>query len=289
MEKLIIFCKSWSQDLMRFQRLAESITKHNVENIPFYLSVEKKDQPLFEPIIKAHNCKLINDEDILSHTLACSTHKDISDQKGYLLQQVVKSEPWRLNISQNFLVIDSDSYFIRNFYLSDFLFDDTTPYTIINEGRHQREWAARSGNNKFLLQFDELRLRFRKIFPRQGPIFDFAPTPCIQSAKVWSHFYEHFSKPRGTSFLDQILEIPCETQWYGEYLLHTQVIPIIPREPLFKVFGFKDQWMESQNLNETPEVLKKNFLGIVDQSNWNYELDLYPRPKRSWKTFFLKR
>ena len=92
--------------------------------------------------------------------------------------------------------------------------------------------------------------------------------------------------PKEESFYDQIVQFPCETQWYGEFLLHDQTIPIIPREPLFKVWGFEEQWKEGISLGETDEVLTKNYLGVVDQSYWSRSLDALTKSQQKkikWK------
>ena len=47
MKKLVLYCKSFSRDLDRVVALAESISKHNKDNLPFYVSVPKRDIPLF--------------------------------------------------------------------------------------------------------------------------------------------------------------------------------------------------------------------------------------------------
>jgi len=194
--------------------------------------------------------------------------------------------PVKLNGMENFLIIDSDSYFIRDFTLKDFMFNECIPYTIMNEGRHQLDWAARAGKTRFIRDYHELREKALNLFGRAGPHFDFAPTPMICSSKVWRAMFEKVAKPVGESFYDQIVRFPCETQWYGEFLLHDQTIPIIPREPLFKVWGFKDQWKEGISLGETDEVLSENYLGVIDQSYWSRSLDAYSKSEKKkikWK------
>ena len=272
MEKIAILIKSYHNDVHRVVRLLNSIQHYNRDKIAVYVCVSKKDSELFREKLVAHSYKLVLDEDVLELTMKNSPVK-IPAMDGYMLQQVVKSEFWRLGLCENFLIIDSDSYFIKDFYISDFIWKDNIPYTIMNEGRHQREWAARGGNLKFLRQYKELRDRGKMLFGRQGPYFDFAPTPMVCSCMVWQALYEKIAQPKGISFYDQILEFPCETQWYGEFLLHDQTIPIIPREPLFKCWGFKGQWEEGMKLGESDEVLAENYLGVVEQSNWNKELD----------------
>ena len=289
MEDIILFCKSYHQDAKRFRRLAESVRRYNREAIPLYVAYPQADEEHFTETVREFGLTALHEEAILALTKAASKAKDFAPLTPNVLQQVTKSEVWRLGICRNFVMIDSDSYFIRDFYRRDFLFDADTPYTIMNEGRHQRDWAARAGREKFLRQYTELRERGRKLFGREGLNFDFAPTPCIHSCKVWEALYETYAKPRGISFYEQIVQYPCETQWYGEFLLTHPVIRLIPREPLFKAWGFREQWEEGARLGETEEVLAINYLGIVEQSNWNYDLDCYRRPRRSWRTFFLKR
>jgi hypothetical protein len=280
---LILFIKSYSNDVHRVNRLLGSISVFNKDSIPVYICVPEKDKSLFLSTLQDKHYTLISDESILNLTLA-HTHSTRRDLSGGLLQQIIKSEVWRLNICDNYVMIDSDSYFIKPFQQRDFLWTPDVPYTIMNEGRHQREWAARFGNEKFLKQFDELRIKGLELFHRQGPLFDFAPTPIVCSCKVWQTMFEKYAKPKGNSFYDQILDYPCETQWYGEFLLHDQTIPIIPREPLFKCWGFKEQWEEGQTLGETDEILAKNYLGVVEQSNWSKALDaMTPEEKKKLK------
>ena len=283
LENIVILIKSYFNDVLRVVRLMESIRRYNRDNIPVYISVPENDQALFKSKLNGYRYHLISDEMILAKTLKCSPIEQ-PDMPGTMLQQVVKSEFWRLGLCENFLIIDSDSYFIKDFYRYDFIWKDNIPYTIMNEGRHQREWAARGGNDKFLRQYDELRERGKALFQRKGPYFDFAPTPIICSCKVWEALYEKIAKPKGISFYEQVLSFSCETQWYGEFLLHDRTIPIIPREPLFKCWGFEKQWEEGMKLGETEEVLAKNYLGVVDQSYWSKALDaMSPEEKRKLK------
>ena len=75
------------------------------------------------------------------------------------------------------------------------MFNEDTPYTIMNEGRHQLDWAARAGNERFIRDYHELREKALNLFGRKGPHFDFAPTPMICSSKVWRAMYEKIAKP----------------------------------------------------------------------------------------------
>ncbi len=203
------------------------------------------------------------------------------------MQQVIKSEFWRLGLCKNYLLIDSDSRFIRPFAKEDFLYSGDEPYTVINEGSHMLHRAARAREVKRIHQFRELRQKAKCLFNRPGRLYDFAPTPCIWSTKVWESLFNNYAQPRGMNFQDMIIKFPCETQWYGEYLLMHPVIPLRPIEPLFKCYHYRDDYEESLRLGEDEEVLAENFLGIVSQSNWDHAADRIRRKKRSWKTLWL--
>lgn len=268
--------KSYFNDLNRAARLVKSIREYNRDRIPLYLIIPSEDLRSFKDKLGTEEINFLTDSAVLGLTMGFSKAKEISLPPS-IMQQVIKSEFWRLELAENFLIIDSDSYFIRDFFIKDFMFNEDTPYTIMNEGRHQLDWAARAGNNRFIRDYHELREKALGLFGRVGPHFDFAPTPMICSSKVWRAMFEKVAKPVGESFYDQIVRFPCETQWYGEFLLHDQTIPIIPREPLFKVWGFEDQWKEGISLGESDEVLAQNYLGVIDQSYWSKSLDAYSK------------
>lgn len=277
--------KSYFNDLNRADRLVKSIKAFNSDNICLYIIVPSDDLVAFKNKLGTDSINYLTDSDILDLTMT-HTKSTKFDLPPVIMQQVVKTEFWRLGIAENFLIIDSDSYFIKEFTLKDFMFNQETPYTIMNEGRHQLDWAARAGNERFIRDYHDLRKSALNLFGRKGPHFDFAPTPIICSSKVWRTMYEKVAKPARESFYDQIVRFPCETQWYGEFLLNDQTISIIPREPLFKVWGFEDQWKEGISLGETDDILAKNYLGVIDQSYWSKSLDAYTQKQKriiKWK------
>ncbi|MBT0665566.1 hypothetical protein KI809_14755 [Geobacter pelophilus] len=273
---------------MRAKRLAESVQQFNKDSLPFYLSVPRDDLTLFREHLAGIELTLLADEEILS---ANPQHSEslIAKMPGNHLQQVVKSEFWRLGLCLNYLMIDSDSYFIRSFGISDFMYDDVTPYTVMHEGKELLGFAARSGQAKIRRNFIKDRAAAQNYFGRPGRIYDFGPTPIICHADVWKRLSEDYGRAHGLSFAEMITLFPNEMLWYGEALLYYKPIPIMPVEPLFKVFHYIEQYEESLALMENEKVLAENYLGIINQSNWDKALDLIPKKKRSWKSLWLKR
>jgi len=114
MNDLVLLCKSYRNDFQRVVRLAQSVARHNRDQLPFYLSVPRSDQDLFADLCREHGIVMVCDEEILELTFACGQARE-AELPGNVLQQVVKVEFWRLGLCRNFVVIDSDSYFIRDF------------------------------------------------------------------------------------------------------------------------------------------------------------------------------
>lgn len=262
MDKIVLYCKTYRGDLERVKVLSESIKKYNKDNIPFYISVPKQDFELFKAIEGAN---IVFDEDIYE-----------IEGPGWVTQQIVKSSFWRLNLCENYILIDSDSYFIKDFYVTDFMFDDETPYTVMNEQKDLHVWVATSKYNT--LHFDPReafrldRSKIQKVFSREGRIYDFGPTPSIWNCGVWRTLDEEYCKPNNLTFSNLIEYCPSEFTWYGEWLLYRQNFRMWPIEPMFKVFHYGQQYIEYKEYGVTEEQLSQHYLGIVLQSNFGAPL-----------------
>lgn len=264
MEKLILFVKTYKPDFVRVNKLMASIKLYNVENIPVVISVNDDDFDFFNDKFKS-SFKVIKDSDIISTT--------ITDPWRY--QQIIKANVYRLNICKNYLCIDSDSEFIRNFFYSDFMFDDETPFTIMHESKGFLESIENIEKDSENIFFKEVLRATRPMFGNHGKEWDYGPSPYLWSAKVWEHFNNDFLKEKKMSFEDFFNEIdkitpPSECVIYGEYLLKTRLIDILPIEGFFKVYHYKEQYDLHKNLHDINK-LKKNYLGVIFQSNWMVE------------------
>src|SRR5665647_915757 len=141
MKDIVLYCKSYSRDVQRAKRLVASVFRFNVDNLPFYLSCPSADLPLFRRIIDRKEVIFLTDEEIVAKNPYIDQN-DLNALAGGLSQQIVKSEFWRLGIAENYLCIDSDAYFIRDFNKSDFLTPDGQPYTVMNESLELRLFGA---------------------------------------------------------------------------------------------------------------------------------------------------
>lgn len=258
---IALYCKSYHRDVQRVRNLLDSVIKHNVDRIPFYVSVPSADKALFESKLGASGYSLICDTDIIDVP---------SHVPGWLQQQIVKSSFWKLGVCRNYVCLDSDSEFIRPFRASDFMFNDV-PYTVMHEQHELFSWTCDKVN---ALGFDpsksfaECRLRIMTAFDRtHGRLYDFGPSPVIWSSAVWKSFEEEYLTPAKMTLSQVLTEVPSEFTFYGEWLLASKAIPLLPIEPMFKVFHYQGQYTEMKARGVTLEQLSSVYMGVVMQSN----------------------
>lgn len=268
MNKFGLYCKSYIGDLDRAQILTDSIIKYNVDNIPFYLSVPTSDYKIFRESIPSE-ITILTDEDIINGS--------VNGVRGWVGQQVVKAQFWRTGLCENYLVLDSDCQFIKEFKYSDFMYDDNTPYTVCHQQKELWNWSVL---HKHQLGFDpkisftEDRLKIMNLFQREGVVYDFGPGPVIWSSLVWKQLDEIMNINNLT--WEKMMEIsPSEFTWYGETLLYSEAIRLLPKEPLFKAFHYYQQYVEYKTAGITLDQISENYLGIGLQSNWQTKILYY--------------
>ena len=270
MEKLTLFVKSYNGHLDHTVQLIDSIREHNVDNIKTYLSIPKDQSYLFEDRIDTDVCEILYDEDIVGKDLVDNWHA----------QQLVKMKFSQTGLAENYLWIDADSYFIRPFDVSNFMHIRTNraalaediPYTNITECRDLLSFCATRPAYKHVFEsYAKDRVNVMNLFSRKGKLFD-SVCPNLWSSKVLIHMVENYLKPNELTFELLLQHVPGELIWYTEYLLATNVIPIIPCEGWFKAFHYVEQMEECRALGNTEETLSINYLGIVMPSKQTREL-----------------
>ncbi len=255
MENLVFLIKSYNRHLHWTKQLIESIYKHNKDNIKIYLSIPKQDKILFKDSINLQNCELIFDEDIVGDNI----------NQTWFTQQLVKMKFSEMGLCKNYFWIDADSYFLKDFYISDFMYNEETPYTTIHENKDLFSWMAQSNLPllyNVLEGYKNDRQKVMDVFNRKGKFYDWT-CPNLWSVKVFDHMKENYLKPNNLTYTNLLEYVPGELIWYGEYLLASEAIRIIPCEPWFKPFHYLKQMQDCKAMGNTEETLSKNYLGIV--------------------------
>jgi hypothetical protein len=212
------------------------------------------------------------DEEIIDAN-PCIDKEKFAKTPGRLTQQVVKSEFWRIGKTKSYICLDSDCVFIRPFMKSDFITENGTPYTIVDEGRDFFFPSLVKRNSDALKNFRRESEEVMKVFGRKGKNYNFGPNCPSWDQRVWKSLEVNLLTPRGISFLDLILESPNEMRWYGEALLKYKAIELHPSQPFFKMYHYAWQQQFDRRLNITDEQLKQLYCGVVYQSAWERNLD----------------
>lgn len=278
MKPIVLYCKSWRQDVLRARRLAQSVARYNRDALEFHVSAPAGDLALFREQLAGVPHVLHADEDILARNPRLDRAR-LAALPGYRSQQVVKSEFWRLDLADAYVCLDSDSYFIRDFGLRDFVAPDGTPYTVMHEDKAFLQYLVNIGKAKYAGYAAEEGRRMVELFPTAEARYRFGPTPVIWSRRVWAALDEHWLQPRGLAFLEAIEQFPSELHWYGGAAMTFKPFPLLPREPLFRLYGYVEEYWRARRLGETDDALTANYLGVTRQSSWDKAGDLEPEKR----------
>ena len=287
MLNFVLYCCTFRKDLKRTVKLTQSIQRHNKTRLPFYISVPEGDVILFRESLKDFDVIVFDEKDIFQANPKLNIQR-LYEIRGGLRQQVIKSEFWRLGISENYLVLDADCIFIRDFGESDFIVMDHVPYSIIHEGRDLLQATERFGPKKIRQHFLADREPIKAALGRSGVTYDFGYAPFLWNRKVWDSLDRNYLTPNGMNFLDAVLLCGSEFTWYGESLINFRAIPIYPREQLFKHYHYEHQLWADQIIGYKEKLLAHDYMGVVYQSNWESWGDYGPSNKsilsRVWRS-----
>jgi hypothetical protein len=152
------------------------------------------------------------------------------------------------------------------------MFDSETPYTICHEYKSFFEFIDKIPALPFdpYESFLRERLHIMELFGRTGVVYDFGPGPTIWSAKVWESLENGYIKPNSIKFADLIHANGSEFTWYGEWLLHSQSIRLIPKGPLFKNYHYPHQYEFDKQYDYNFKKIAKLYLGIGMQSIYEF-------------------
>ena len=287
MKSFVLYCKSYSVDVKRAARLAKTVQQFNLDKIPFYISVPRIDLPLFGEHLAGLDVNLIADETITAANSAIDSDK-LEGIPGNISQQVIKSEFWRLGLSEAYMCLDSDCIFIRPFRIDEFMTSGGVPYTIIDEGRDILFPSMSKGKHEIIGNFRRESAEVQLAFERHGKDYNFGPNCPVWDRKVWQSLDENFLRPNSCSFLELILKSPNEMRWYGEALLKYRAIDLLPSQPFFKMYHYA--WQKKKDRREGIDIkqLANLYCGVVYQSAWEREMD-WPREGGNWLSHTARR
>lgn len=282
MEKFTFFCKSYSRDIDAFKRLVKSYALHNSDNIVLYVSVPRMELSLFADLVASYRgIRLLDDESYAADYFTKENSWGIS--LGYLNQEICKLSFWELGLTENYLCIDSDAVFIKNFGVTDFMQDNDVPFSVLTmdsdlccDPSYRDYWVHRQAHVERI--FKAVGLSDPRRMTSHGMT--------IFNSKVLQDLKSSFMQVNELSYADLMKIAPLEFTWYNAWLQKSQVIPVIPVEPFFKTFHTFDEFLFWRLKLASIEDFARGYCGIVINSNWsrNMRADLQ---KPSWKLTLL--
>jgi hypothetical protein len=264
---LVGFCKSYAPDLERCAQLVKSFRRHNRDLSALYLSVPAAERQLFRERLGTEGIEYLSDEEIVGGAVA----------QSWVSQQLVKLSFGLLDIAENYLWIDSDFVIIRDFGQAEFFAYPGIPFTVVWESRpcnlFQRRVLGRAAvendreHAEMVAKVHAGLAVIRDTFAREGPLLAYGP-PAIWSAKVIRGLAET-SKGNGLDFQRMLGIAPFELNWYGEFLLASRIIPLVPRDNL--ALHFVRDYEYKNFLNEgwtLSDLAAEGFLAVGFASKW---------------------
>lgn len=263
--------KTYGDDFNFARRLLESYSNHNIDGIPLFMVVPKSDVNRFQSL-EYEGVSLIAEETIPCRRLPPTLNPR---ESGYTNSSVFKLAFHRLGLTDNYLCLDSDGVFIRDFTLEDFFHHDGLPFTVLVEDKllqsdpeyYAQHWVGRQEDLEGIAQY-------LKITNTQSL------KTCHGFQIFQSRVLENFEKkvlsaPKGrpdkqeSDFVDLISLFAYETTWYNYFLQITE--PVIHEiEPLFPYVHSGRQLVEFQLFDKTNDDLAKGYIGVVVNGNFQH-------------------
>ncbi|WP_445475050.1 DUF6492 family protein [Methanococcoides methylutens] len=264
MHKIAILLVTYIGDLEYVDRLIPSYKLHNRDEIPLYIVAPSSDIKAFEKFV-GDNIELLMYESITSELVHDNGVRGI--RPGYINQEIIKLAFWEKGLCENYFCMDSDGEFIRDFFISDFMYDDDTPFTILVEDNelavepayYEKYWIEREKLIR-LIQ-NEIGLVDRRMLTCHG----FA----ILSCKVLESLHRKYLLPNNLTYQDILKIAPYEFSWYNMWLQKDKAISIEFREPIVKIFHHKNQHLEYLQKGITLDDIARGYLGVVINSNYS--------------------
>lgn len=267
--KFIFLIKTYHDDLKRIEILTKSISEHNKENIPVFISVPNEDYQLFNKLISNSNdtnINLIKDEELCNELI---TEQINNFSIGYINQQLVKMTFWKSKIAEFYLCLDSDIYFTKDFFISDFMYDQNTPFSVLVQDKDLSLDPSYKGyyhdrTQKIQSIFESIGVKGKNIRTCHGNT--------VISSEVLKEFSSLYlkSKPFHTILINESFEF----SWYNAWLQKNNLINYKACESFFKVFHTKDQYFNCLKYNSEADI-SREYLGICLNSNWADKLKVY--------------
>ncbi|MEM9694913.1 MAG: DUF6492 family protein [Myxococcota bacterium] len=268
---LLLFVKTYRKDIALFARLLRSIERHNVDDLPLVVSVNDRDLGLFRTTFPGR----VVVPDSVVFASRC--------RRPWTYQQIIKSSVWRVGICENYLCLDSDSFFVRDFRRSDFI-RDSLPLTPIynnedtwrSQGRTQLDDKGLKETQNLVDEARKTRDAIRRFVGTEEAELAFAPPPYLWRCETWHAFCREYELLSPDDYDRLYIDFPrrwgaspAETWFYSEYYNLRRPYPLVEVPAYFEMFHTEKDAADCRATGWTLDSLREYFLGITVQGNWS--------------------
>lgn len=258
-----ILVKSYRGDFVAAQRLFTSLRQFNAEAVPVWAVVPDEDVKDFSAALAGLG-EVLPESQFERHLVE---EPVAGIRPGYINQEIVKLAFWELGLVQNYLPVDSDAVFLREFTSSDFMYSTDVPYTVLLEDRdlqvdpeyYETHWQGREQALRAIQA--EIGLDDARLLTCHGHQ--------VLSSAVLESLRDDFLAPRDWSYAEMLERGPYEFSWYNLWLQKSKVVPIELREPYFKVIHSRHQHAELAIRGITSRDIARGYLGVIINSNFS--------------------
>jgi hypothetical protein len=262
MKDIAFFVKSYRPDLGLVHRLLDSVARYNRDQISVFVSVPVADVPAFEKLARRYTGVSVIADDYFD--IPKVDRKIWGFGPGYITQQLVKLSVQRLKAARNYLVLDSDSYFIRDFESQDFVTPDGIGLTVLMEDKDLMADPAYA-------PFAERRpMKIGLIADRLG-VPPASRVTCHNNTVFQDLVLREFHDWCGAeklSLLDLMDIAPLEFTWYNLFIAKHYPERIVRIEPFIKMIHTRSEYRRLVAAGFSHESLRRSYLGVCLNSGW---------------------
>jgi hypothetical protein len=262
MKDIAFFIKSHQPDLALVRRLLNSISEHNRDRISAYISVPLDDVAAFQDLSRRFTDVSVLADDHLG--VPKVDRKIWNFAPGYITQQLVKLNVQRLSEARNYVILDSDTYFIRDFGTKDFVSSNGTGLTVLTEDKD-------SAADPAYAPFAENRaMKIDLIADRLG-VPTLSRATCHNNTVfqdlVLRDFHD-WCDSEGLSLLDLMAIAPVEFTWYNFFLVTHHPERLVRTEPFIRMMHTRSEYRRLVAAGFSHESLRRSYLGVCLNSGW---------------------
>ena len=249
---------TYKNDLDFFKTLANSILKFNYVGIPIVVICPAHDKEVFIPYLP--EATFVAEEELVKNAPSIRGLR-----VGYVTQELIRLNFYKLRFAANVLFVDSDSKFIRPFDLRDFFDSNGNLYSIMTQDKDLI--ADPSYRSYSVPRMVDIQRIYETLGVDSSRLLQVQSNTLI-NCEVLRELSEIALPNLGLTQYDALQISPFEYNWYTVWLQKSELISKVPIEPLFKTYHVRNQFVAALSQGIDEAELARSYIGVIYNSNW---------------------